>query len=493
MSYLEVGGRRYPIQPGETTIGSDAGSVIVLTGVSVAATHAVINARPDGQVDIRKADDMVEALVNGVRLGAQPTPLLHGDRVVLGGYELRYGDERRSGSTQFIQQIDPAAGIPSERPASQDSQGAVGSSEGRMVSLTDGREYTVKDKLVIGRAANCDIVLTGRNVSRRHAEIIHSPKGYLLIDSSTNGTFVNGDRVDGQRVLTRADVIRCGEDEFRFYAESAPQAEAPVEAPPVEEPPVSVAPPGAEHQLRDTLFGVPGVKLQDLQAELVAHVSQPPPPKPVPPDRAESPVLASLVVRSGALKGQRFAIRVPVANIGRAEYNDVVIPDDSVSTSHAKLQRREGIWVLVDLESTNGTVVDGERVSGEAPLAPGSTVQVGTVKLLFEPSDDRVEASAGGGTKFVEAVRVSPSAAPPPEPPPPAPAPVARKAEPPLARAEAPSPPSVPEPQRAGAAERPETSGTAAAAEGGSDTFVKVVWVVLALTVILALVLVFAG
>jgi pSer/pThr/pTyr-binding forkhead associated (FHA) protein len=66
-------------------------------------------------------------------------------------------------------------------------------------------------------------------------------------------------------------------------------------------------------------------------------------------------------------------VKVPVVNIGRAEYNDIVIPDESVSTMHAKLQRREEIWVLTDNGSTNGTFVDGERLSGEAVLSPGRT------------------------------------------------------------------------------------------------------------------------
>jgi hypothetical protein len=43
-------------------------------------------------------------------------------------------------------------------------------------------------------------------------------------------------------------------------------------------------------------------------------------------------------------QGNRLQVKVPVVNIGRAEYNDIVIPDESVSTMHAKLQRREEIW-----------------------------------------------------------------------------------------------------------------------------------------------------
>ncbi len=56
--------------------------------------------------------------------------------------------------------------------------------------------------------ASCEVVLTNKNVSRRHAEIIVTPKGYLVIDSSTNGTFVNGEQIGGQRLLARADVVR---------------------------------------------------------------------------------------------------------------------------------------------------------------------------------------------------------------------------------------------------------------------------------------------
>jgi pSer/pThr/pTyr-binding forkhead associated (FHA) protein len=118
--------------------------------------------------------------------------------------------------------------------------------------------------------------------------------------------------------------------------------------------------------------------------------------------------MANLVVRSGPLKGQRFPIRVPIVNVGRAEYNDIVLPDDSVSTTHAKLQRREGIWVVVDLDSTNGTLVDGERVSGEAPLAPGAYVRFGEVQTMFEPTDDTIDPGKGSSTRLMGAIKLPP-------------------------------------------------------------------------------------
>ena len=112
-------------------------------------------------------------------------------------------------------------------------------------------------------------------------------------------------------------------------------------------------------------------------------------------------------MRSGELKGHRFPINVPVVNIGRAEYNDVVVSDLSVSSAHAKIQLREGIWMLVDLESTNGSFVDGEQVDGEAPLAPGALIRFGDVSLVFEPTKDD-SAQKGGGTQVLGSIKIPP-------------------------------------------------------------------------------------
>src|SRR5213593_1591690 len=120
----------------------------------------------------------------------------------------------------------------------------------------------------------------------------------------------------------------------------------------------------------------------------------------------------SFLVRVGELRGRRLPVKTPIVNMGRADYNDLVLPDPSVSTAHAKLQLRGGVWLFVDLDSTNGTFVDGERVKDEAPLAPGAIVRLGDVQLAFEPTDDAVPVTEGGGTRVSAAF---------PEPQPPAP------------------------------------------------------------------------
>src|SRR5712692_6028688 len=100
MALLEFGQRKFPIPVGEVVLGSDAGCAIALTGAGVLPRHALLLGQADGQVVIRKAAPAAEVMINGVRLGSEPTPLLHGDKVEVGDHELTFGDERRGGSTE---------------------------------------------------------------------------------------------------------------------------------------------------------------------------------------------------------------------------------------------------------------------------------------------------------------------------------------------------------------------------------------------------------
>ena len=99
---------------------------------------------------------------------------------------------------------------------------ATASSGGRLVSLVDGKEYATDAGITIGRDASAEIVVAQTSVSRRHAQVVASANGYVVNDLSTNGLFVNGEKVNGSQPLSRADVIRVGTEEFRFYADVAP-------------------------------------------------------------------------------------------------------------------------------------------------------------------------------------------------------------------------------------------------------------------------------
>jgi hypothetical protein len=72
---------------------------------------------------------------------------------------------------------------------------------------------------VIGRLAGCAVVVSDLNVSRRHAHVRRNGGVYVVADlGSTNGTLVNGIRIDGERVLHNGDIISVGSTQLRFEA-----------------------------------------------------------------------------------------------------------------------------------------------------------------------------------------------------------------------------------------------------------------------------------
>jgi len=97
--------------------------------------------------------------------------------------------------------------------------------------------------LMVGRLSECDIVLPGNGVSRRHARI-ESRSGLLLVEdlNSTGGTFLNGDRIEGKMVIADKDVVKIDEYTISLApaaaaAESAAPAQERQAAPPPPPPP----------------------------------------------------------------------------------------------------------------------------------------------------------------------------------------------------------------------------------------------------------------
>ncbi len=92
----------------------------------------------------------------------------------------------------------------------------------------------------------------------------------------------------------------------------------------------------------------------------------------------------SLVVvnpgQSGLPPGKRFPLG-PVNSIGRTMDNDIPLNDSFLSGEHAILQWDGQTWLIEDLESTNGTRLNGQEVDQPTPLDYGDTIQVGHVDL----------------------------------------------------------------------------------------------------------------
>jgi hypothetical protein len=94
-----------------------------------------------------------------------------------------------------------------------------------------------------------------------------------------------------------------------------------------------------------------------------------------------------IVERGGGLKeGDRFDLFGGLS-IGRSSDADVRIEDRYASGLHARIYARRGHFMLEDMNSTNGTLLNDAELAGEAELVPGDVIRIGDTEFRFEPGD----------------------------------------------------------------------------------------------------------
>lgn len=101
--------------------------------------------------------------------------------------------------------------------------------------------------------------------------------------------------------------------------------------------------------------------------------------------------MAKLVILNQGMTGRTFDLQIERTTVGRVEDNTFQISDSSVSSHHAEILLRGSDIVIRDLNSTNGTFINNEKIS-EAPLKAGQTLRFGHVELKID--DGKPAASA---------------------------------------------------------------------------------------------------
>ncbi len=99
---------------------------------------------------------------------------------------------------------------------------------------------------------------------------------------------------------------------------------------------------------------------------------------------------SKLLAVSGPLKGKEFMITKEVFTIGSGERNDLRLDDSTISRSHCEIRVVPDGYLIRDMGSTNGTVVQGLRIT-EAYLSHGTEVQLGKTRIVFCPLRETVE------------------------------------------------------------------------------------------------------
>jgi pSer/pThr/pTyr-binding forkhead associated (FHA) protein len=94
--------------------------------------------------------------------------------------------------------------------------------------------------------------------------------------------------------------------------------------------------------------------------------------------------MPKLVVLSEGLTGRSYDLSTVLTTIGRLEDNTFQIPEPSVSSHHCEILLRGEEIIIKDLNSTNGTFINGQKITGEAPVKTGQIIRLGQVEVRLE-------------------------------------------------------------------------------------------------------------
>jgi len=251
--------------------------------------------------------------------------------------------------------------------------------------------------VTIGRDSSCDVVLDDPRVSRTHVRIEATDGGtWLLRDAgSRNGVFVSGRRIEGQPLLASTQVLVGAADGVPLsIAVTRPAAQTRAPATGGAAPAPNGISAAASTRLPPADAGRPPTGAHRAPAAPPPAPATPPRSPATPPRSPATPPGGPAAVPAGGLSdaesrrlGQHVSMFVPdreVVRIGRDETNDLVIRDDArASRRHAELLHRPGgQWEVHDLNSANGTFVNGQRIS-RAVLSDGDLIAVGNHLFNF--------------------------------------------------------------------------------------------------------------
>jgi len=197
------------------------------------------------------------------------------------------------------------------------------------------------DRITVGRGRKNGIIIHDNEVSREHCVFVRVLDAYELHDlNSTNGTFVNGQQVDGSGWLIDSRcIIEIGDSITLEYS---------ITAPPVSE-------------------------TQEMSSASIAQIDT--------SDQEES----YLVIRTISQPDPEvYPLELVTVNIGRDLNNDIVIPEPEASRNHIRLTLLNNQYAIEDLGTLNGTYVNDVRIEDTMLLRPNDIIRIGTsVEILY--------------------------------------------------------------------------------------------------------------
>jgi pSer/pThr/pTyr-binding forkhead associated (FHA) protein len=197
------------------------------------------------------------------------------------------------------------------------------------------------DTVQLGRETDNNIVLSSMHVSRHHAVLVWRGEAFALSDlGSINGTQINGEHVTQPRILQDGDVIQMYDVKIVYQ-----------------------------------VFKKEALRTNASREENKTYVVLPSTPQP------------NLTVSAGPQEGLNIPLHTGKMIIGRATAKDnweIALQDRSISRPHAQLEQAvDGSFVLTDLGSVNGTLVNSSNIAEPTELRDGDVIVLGETSLLF--------------------------------------------------------------------------------------------------------------
>jgi pSer/pThr/pTyr-binding forkhead associated (FHA) protein len=221
--------------------------------------------------------------------------------------------------------------------------------------------FVLKDVTVfeVGRAAGSHVKITDPKVAMNHCRLFRKDEEFTVYALSDSRPTLRNDEQVKKVVLQSGDRLRVGDTELLFELLTPEEAAKPLDP--------SVQPASRQK-----------AKPAPTQAE-------PAPAEAEPTERVEAQApTARLVVLDGKNRGTTYQLNsTDRVKIGRASSSDIRLSDVKVSRDHCIVEQMGGHFVVIDLESANGTIVNGERVR-KTVLKNNDFLRLGFTVLKFQ-------------------------------------------------------------------------------------------------------------
>lgn len=280
-------------------------------------------------------------------------------------------------------------------------------------------------RVVVGRELDCDVPVSDARASRHHLTLVVEGGAWVAVDSSSNGTFVAGQRIT-RLPLTGAPVsLHLGGPSGEpvvvsvLARQPAPPTPTPQPAPPTPQPAPQRPVPSSSRPVPAPAPPTP------QEAPLGGEFWKNLPPPQLPANDAPADAWRPVGVLPPGQLPHGHSVVLPQQlqagrslSIGREHTNDIVLDDPLVSRRHARLDppTAQVLAVLHDLGSFNGTFVNGHRVQGAVQLPVGSEVIFGNQTFRWDGQQLIASATAheftlyadgltqvvGGGKRLIE-------------------------------------------------------------------------------------------